>query len=235
MKYLALLLCLTSCAGDYYGPRFFGPKGEFTPPPSISDDPLLATIGSCLAGSVQVYAIGSDGVGISRGSGVIVDAGLGACVVLTARHMTEGDGISSWVVKLGKDSKKARCIMRGAGPLDDWAMLEVEGNIGKPAPVVDSGRDGNLGYLHAVAVGYPLGWNSVTVTVGHIQSYADGLVRFSAPIIFGNSGGGLFIVQDGKLKLYAITVAVGSSRGQAIEFMGIGVPVSLIRKQGGLR
>ena len=236
MKYLlAIVLLLPSCATDYFGPRFFGPKGEIPPPPSISDDPLLSTLEACLAGSVQVHSVDAQGLGVSRGSGTVVGESGGNSLVLTARHMTEGDGISSWVVKLGKDNRRARCIRRGAGPLDDWAVLELEGRLGKAVPLVDSGRDGNLGYMQAVAVGYPLGWSAPTVTVGHLQSFGEGLMRFSCPIIFGNSGGGLYVLQDGKLRLYAVTVAIGVSHGQAVSHMGIGVPITSIRKQGGVR
>lgn len=226
--FLVCLVLLSSCAGDFYGPRFFGPKGEFTPPPSSYDDPLFATLGPCLAGSVQIVAMDAGGMGVSRGSGVVV----GPERVLTARHMVEG--AASWNVKIGGRSVPARCIMRGEGPFDDWALLESAGRLGEAVPVLEYGRNEPLVYSRAVAIGFGLGWNSPSVTVGHIQSYSDGMCRFSAPITFGNSGGGLFAVVDGRLRLIAITVAVGVGKGSAVEHMGIGVPVPLIRRQGGL-
>lgn len=231
MRFLILLVLCSGCISDYR-PRFFGPTGEFTPP-SISDDPLFATLGPCLAGSVQITAVDAQLVGVSRGSGVVVASGSQASLVLTARHMTEGEGISSWVVRSGNKNVSARCVARGAGPLDDWALLESIGVVGTPVPVVSS--VGAIGFDRAVAIGYPLGYQSPTVTVGHIQVYSPSLVRFSAPIIFGNSGGGLFVVKGGKLQLLAITVAVGASHEQAVEHMGIGVPIEQIRRQGGLR
>lgn len=228
MRALTLLLVLAAgCIDGGYGPRFFGARGEL--PPSTGQDPLFKTLPAVIAGSVQIIAVDIKGEGLSRGSGVVV----GFRRILTARHMTE-DGASTWVVKQGSKNVKARCIARGVGPLDDWALLESEGGLGEAVPVMALGVQPDL-YAQAVAVGYGLGYPDPTVTVGHLQVIGDSYIRFSAPITFGNSGGGLYVLHDGELRLVALTVAVGVSSSGAVWHMGIGVPVSLIRKQGGLR
>lgn len=230
MRYLAILVLLAvSCAGPYRT-RFFGPRGEFTPSqPELSDDPLFKTLGPCLAGSVQIHAVDDLGMGVSKGSGVVVTPNR----VLTARHMLEG--ASSWLVKKDGKNYKARSIMSGVGAFDDWALLELESGPLEAVPILDIGGDSNLGYCQAVAVGYSLGWGGVTVTTGHIQSQSPALIRFSAMVAPGNSGGGLFVIKDGRLQLVGIVVALGVSNNQMVYFMGLAVPLSVIRAQGGVR
>lgn len=227
MRFLAIPLLLLAGCTDVHYPRFFGSRGEL--PPETSQDPLFKTLDRVLAGSVQVYALNSEGQGISKGSGVVVGVGK----YLTARHMTEA--ASSWVVKLGARNVPARCIAKGGGPFDDWALLESERGLGEAVPVLDHGRPLPGAFTQAVAVGYGLGYSDPTVTVGHLQVVGTQYIRFSAPITFGNSGGGLYTLIDGELTLVAITVAVGVGGGNAVEHMGVGVPIPLIRKQGGLR
>lgn len=224
----AVLLTLTSCLGSPYTTRYFGPRGEpQSPPPKGSGVDILETLGPVLAGSVQVLALDEEGRGVSRGSGVCV----GESKYLTARHIVEG--AHSWVVKLGTRHVKASCAVRGEGPFDDWALLVGEGRLAEAVPVM--GDRAPSPFSQAVAVGYGLGYPDPTVTVGHLQVVGETFIRFSAPITYGNSGGGLFAVIDGELRLIGITVAVGVGGGTAVEHMGIAAPLAAIRKQGGLK
>jgi S1-C subfamily serine protease len=102
-----------------------------------------------------------------------------------------------------------------------------------PAPVSESSDADPEPYEDAVAVGHALGLPDVTVTVGNIQTSGNDFIRMSSPIIFGNSGGGLYVVRRGKLVLAGIVVAVFQSNGSAVYHMGIAIPLSTIRRKVG--
>ena len=202
---------------------------------------LLADIGDAVAGVVQIYAVNAKDEGISRGSGVVIFRDNAGSLVLTARHMTEGAGDDSpakWIIKKNGLVVKARCIKRGATQDEDWALLESSYPVGDAVPVLESHgfRSHVRPYEDCVAIGYALGFDTLTVTLGHIQD-ADpnsSVFRMSSPIIFGNSGGGLFVTDSGRLKLAGITVAVGGSGTQAVPHLGFSVSLDTIRRRGGL-
>ena len=58
-----------------------------------------------------------------------------------------------------------------------------------------------------VVVGYPLSIQEV-LTVGRWQGYSDGQQLITAQAIYGNSGGPMFIIQDGKFVLAGIASRV---------------------------
>lgn len=123
-----------------------------------------------------------------NGSGVVIAPGL----ILTAKHVAvfannlylEPEHIP---VKLLRESKD-----------HDIALLEVKGVQCPCAPISSDLRD-RLDELVTV-VGYPLhGAVKLQVrTQGHVQGIRLGELVLTAPVTFGNSGGGVFDL-DGKL------------------------------------
>lgn len=228
MRYLAILtLFLSAC---YPVREYAVARGHSATPD------LTSLVGEVIPGVVQVYSVNERSEGVSRGSGVVIRRDSSGSLILTARHMTEGDGIATWVVRKNGVSAEARCLKRGVGPEEDWALLETVYPVGDAVPILEPGAFGDSvkPYEPCVAVGYALGWNTLTVTLGHVQEVAGDRVRMSAPIIFGNSGGGLFVTHDGRLWLAGITVAVGTSGMTVAEHMGISVGIPVIRRRGGL-
>src|SRR5690349_20294379 len=229
---LFLLFSVASCSNTSYRRQI-----DF----SDQQPSLLADIGDAVAGVVQVYSVNAKDEGISRGSGVVIFRDNAGSLVLTARHMTEGAGDDSpakWIIKKNGLVVKARCIKRGATQDEDWALLESSYPVGDAVPVLESHgfRSHVRPYEDCVAIGYALGFDTLTVTLGHIQD-ADpnsSVFRMSSPIIFGNSGGGLFVTDSGRLKLAGITVAVGGSGTQAVPHLGFSVSLDTIRRRGGL-
>jgi S1-C subfamily serine protease len=201
----------------------------YSEPAQVQSVALLATVDRCVNATVQVIATNEVGQGISRGSGVVV----GRNTVLTARHMCEGSA-KAWVVRQGTVISEAFCVKLGAGPQDDWAVLVLTSPVGHPVDLVDSWGPTDRLHAEAVAVGYALGLPSPSVTVGHIQEPYGTQIRMSAPIIFGNSGGGLFVLEGGELRLAGITVAVFTSGPSPVCHLGLSVSVREIVRQGGL-
>ena len=70
-----------------------------------------------------------------------------------------------------------------------------------------------------VVVGYPLSIQEV-LTVGRWQGYSDGQQLITAQATYGNSGGPMFIIQDGKFVLAGI-----ASRGVVLDY---GMPITYL-------
>lgn len=223
-----LLLSCAACVGAAHPVLRTGPPGLPNTPSVTPAYP--AGLIRCLDSVVQVTARTRENIGISRGSGVVVSPK----VVVTARHMVEPD-VDHLLVSQGDVHSEAYCIRRGMGPLDDWAVLVLQSPVGRVAPLVPPGGDAPPALSQAVAIGYALGLPVPTVTYGHVQPGSSGLIRMSAPIIFGNSGGGLFAEVGGELRLVGVTVAVYTSGSAPITHMGISVSIETIVEQGGLK
>lgn len=153
---------------------------------------------------------------IMEGRGTCSGTMVGKELVLTAFHCT-GDGTNKELVI--KVSGKSALVLR-VDQQNDLSLLSVPGLEG---PVALMAARSPAQDEKVIAVGWPLG-KLLTVTEGRVMALVEegGEYRLwtTAPIVFGNSGGGLFEFSLGEWKLVGVTVSVpGVSLGYA------GIPV----------
>ena len=141
--------------------------------------------------------------------------GVGPRLLITAKHCVD----PTYVSELNKERNKTRPTQ-----VANFILIEDDGARLGSAKTIRIGVDEDLALLetdvdinwipigelpprdsYAFAVGYPGGMGE-WVTVGFIQLLKDDLIYTSAPISYGNSGGGLFVIQDG----YYVLVGVAS-------------------------
>ncbi len=134
------------------------------------------------------------------GSGVVVAPGM----VLTAAHVIEGmDDVD---VTVGRKRRDARVISRN--PRIDLALLAVDTGSIKPLPLRHSPLDEKASVW---AVGYAFGKRLKTGR-GEFRAEANRLLYTSAPVNFGQSGGGLLSCENGRLVLTGIIRAFGAEK-----------------------
>lgn len=120
-----------------------------------------------------------------------VDIGTG--ILITAKHCVDGEEQG-----LGSQSDAGMVIY--ISPDLDFALLFDSSRMDQPRPVLRAPRIGE----HVYAIGYPAQLatkkQALTVTDGVMAGPDDGEghLRFTAPIYFGNSGGGVW-GEDGAL------------------------------------
>lgn len=145
---------------------------------------------------------------------ITMDPGLCSAVVisptrlLTAKHCVASKKVGDTVdvqgdmvaTVLKKDEKT------------DLALLELKAGTLKPIRVCSRPAEQDD---YAVLVGFPLGIGQI-VTEGRIQFVEDGNTVATTQGIFGNSGGGLFVVQDKKYCLLGIASMVAAAKNQAV-------------------
>ena len=120
--------------------------------------------------------------------------------LLTAAHcVTNTEGIVAFDVFDGKKHVGTAMVVRVSNASDLALLYIVQGVPGKYAFVAspEALRDEIV-----VAVGYPLGFNIEVATEGVLQGLEeapDGIhyLISSAPVTFGNSGGGIFVYRWG--------------------------------------
>lgn len=176
--------------------------------------------------SVSIAILGPDGAPRVGGSGTILPGGR----VLTARHVI--DGLAASTQKLvvlsdyGQDVSPAVVLMMGPSedPAEDWAVLVMEKPFGVAANLPERGDLLRPRYSRVWAVGYPLWASCAIITEGRFQGKEFGLLRITAPIIYGNSGGGVFASASGKPVLIGISVRLHLAGGP-VTHMGLAVDV----------
>lgn len=208
------LAFLVGCTG-MYGSRPFERVA-----PQKQEQSFAERIAPALSATVHISSRTKEGVGLSRGSGVVIDDRL----VLTAKHIVDQTGAFDFVVSQGKQLVIGRCVARGRGD-DDWALLMLDQHIGRAIRMIDRGYKLEL-YGECLVVGHPAGLKSPTVTTGRIQEVLDRQIRISAPIWFGNSGGGMYVDVRGELRLAGLTVAMFGPTAH----MGLVCHVNAVRK-----
>jgi len=131
-----------------------------------------------------------------NGSGVMVAPFL----MLTAAHVV-GDGTG---ITVGPKKLPAKLLKKDEK--DDIALLHVA--VGCPCvpladlPVADQ---------KAVVIGYPIN-NHIHMqiaTTGDVQGVWENRLQITVPAAGGNSGGGVFVLQEGQWRLAGILVQVG--------------------------
>lgn len=149
--------------------------------------------------------------------------------VLTAKHVVTG-GASYSVILDGREATVVD-VVRGSS---DWALVTLDREIGlRPVQIAPEPKR----FTRCYAVGHALALKSVTLTEGYTQDseVIEGVrvLRISAPIIFGNSGGGVFTLRGGVPALIGISVAGLTANGQFVAHMALAVSLEDIRKEGG--
>ena len=122
-------------------------------------------------------------------SGVIIDKNL----IITAAHVI--DDLDIVYAEIHGYNHQATVLM--VYPEKDIAVLTVDTSNIDPAPIAADTLSITSTYY---AVGYPLGGEKVA-NPGRFSEYKDGDIHTTASVNFGQSGGGLFLCEDGDLQL----------------------------------
>lgn len=152
-----------------------------------------------------------------NGSGSVVMIAPG--IALTAAHVVENEAL----LVNGKPIK-----ILHISPDTDIAVIEVQ----MGCPCVPLGNMPNVD-SKVVAIGWPFG-EAEYATSGNVQGFTEYKIYTSVPIAPGNSGGGLFQVQNGVWKLVGIMVEVrGHPQGfisTPIHYMSRAIDIETIKK-----
>lgn len=196
----------------------------------IFEHPFGAPFGFPFGGMENFFAIprGKKKVKIGGGSGFIVDK---SGIILTNRHVV-ADPKAEYLVVL-PDNKKYKVEILARDPINDVAILKIEGNNLPIAELGDSSKL-ELGQT-AIAVGNALGTFQNTVSVGVVSglsreitagdiltgqtSKLRGLIQTDAAINPGNSGGPLIDI-DGK------TIGINAAMVFGAENIGFSIPIN---------
>lgn len=138
----------------------------------------------------------------SGGSGTVI----GDRQVLTAYHVVNHifPVANITIVKNGVVLASGVVIKEG-NPLSDWAIIKTSADL--KLPVIEITHRIPERGESVLAVGYPLGATDVWATDGRYQyATSEHRFKFTSPITNGNSGGGVFVMEDGKLRLFGIAV-----------------------------
>jgi len=143
--------------------------------------------------------------------------------LLTAKHCLENGFDSTFEVQPGGLTARVKYI----SAITDLALLELKAgklkhtiSVCAREPQIDD---------RTWLVGYPLGIGNV-VTEGLLQGLYDGYYLSTAPGIFGNSGGGLFVKQDGTFCLIGIASYGASAKNQFVFHLLFSVSWGEIKK-----
>jgi hypothetical protein len=154
------------------------------------------------------------------GSGVVVGFVDRKAIIATAAHVVmrgpddkEAEG-KSWTLRssLGGPGWTARLVI--ANPGADIAVLVGEYPAGFPRPAAAFIAPAKS-YLFRkmVAYGHPLGVTRGHLTEGRISDEGPDGYRASAPVFFGNSGGGAYVEVDGRWQLFGLVVTLAGTNG----------------------
>ena len=199
----------------------------------FSDDPQLQDFfgGDSGIRIPQFRQRGTERREVSAGTGFIVSAdGL----VLTNKHVVE-DREASYTVLMNDGRKKEAKVM-ARDPLNDIAVLKIEGEKFSHLPLGDSGGV-KIGQT-VIAIGNALGEFRNTVSVGvvsglHRSVVARGsaggpetlqeLIQTDAAINPGNSGGPL-------LNIRGEVIAINTAIAQGAENIGFAIPINKAKR-----
>ncbi len=124
----------------------------------------------------------------------------------------------------------------GADPLNDLAVLKMDGHGYKPVELGDS-DDVKVGEL-AVAIGNPSGNLSGTVTAGiisalqreiNVQGIDMTLMQTDAAINEGNSGGALFNSLGQVIGINSAKLSISDSGKSVFEGLGFAIPINIAK------
>lgn len=189
---------------------------------------MVAAVQRVAPAVVTVRVETSQGAG--SGSGVIIsDQGY----ILTNNHVVE-DAQQLAVVFADSSLREARLV--GTDPLNDIAVIQVEGELPGVAAIGDAAalQPGE----QVLALGSPLGNFRNTVTAGVVSATnrsvgpMEGLIQTDAAINSGNSGGPLINLRGEVIGINTLVVRsdfeLGSSAAP-VEGLGFSVPSTIFR------
>lgn len=226
---LALIgLLSAACGAGYAGARYAPPD------PVLADRLTEALCRKINLSSVRVnVSIGQTPFG--HGSGVIIGHKDGNTFLLTAAHVAmAGSTITLTAPDLNLNDYPAILVRGGDDTIGDFSTLVCFGLIGRPTIVADENTYAWFG-RYTIVAGFPLAWPMVRINDGYSSGIRDGFLHYSAPSIYGNSGGGVFILVRGEPVLVGLCSKIGLARGSAVVQMGMAYPICLVRLNGGLK
>ena len=161
--------------------------------------------------------------GAGLGSGILLKGGY----LLTAKHVADEDFMPSYSdyywglvtyhhnrLSVGDTELELEKVI--FGEYHDYALLKIKD--GKDLPFYDKGfnlPDAVTPGMRSAAIGFPLGLNR-NIRLGNLsQLDANGLedhLTFKNSIIPGDSGGPLFVIEDGYIKFVAISTRLSVMR-----------------------
>ncbi|GAB4424302.1 MAG: trypsin-like peptidase domain-containing protein [Chloroflexi bacterium OHK40] len=177
---------------------------------------------------VTVLNRGQQGMG--SGSGVIISED---GYIITNNHVVEG---ASQLAVVFADNSRRDAQLVGTDPLNDIAVIRVEGEVPAVAAVGDSAtlQPGET----VLAIGSPLGNFRNSVTAGVVSALnrsvgpMEGLIQTDAAINSGNSGGPLINLRGEVVGINTLVVRndfdFGSSAAP-VEGLGFAVPSTIFR------
>ena len=147
---------------------------------------------------------------ISSGSGTAIDQYGGFTIVLTARHVIE-DAEEIYVRFYSEGTDYPATVLKVSED-HDLALLMVQhrhrhaANWGEPFEA--------LVFWEVFKVGYALGYDEPLVTEGVISAVDEYHFVTSSPVVWGDSGGGIFWFDDetDEFTLIGVTAALGVAR-----------------------
>jgi 2-alkenal reductase len=202
---------------------------------SASGDPAVADSDTAVeavqkVGPAVVTVINRSQQGMGSGSGVIFNE---QGYILTNNHVVEGASELSVVFA---DNSRRDAELIGTDPLNDVAVIQVDGELPAVAALGDSAalQPGET----VLAIGSPLGNFRNTVTSGVVSALnrsvgsMEGLIQTDAAINSGNSGGPLINLAGEVVGINTLVVRndldIGSSAAP-VEGLGFAVPSSIFR------
>ncbi len=182
-------------------------------------------------GPAVVTVLNHSDQGSGSGSGVIIsDKGY----IITNNHVV--DGATSLAVVFADSSRRAAKLV-GTDPLNDVAVIKVEGTLPAVAAIGDAAtlQPGET----VLAIGSPLGNFRNTVTSGVVSALnrsvdsMEGLIQTDAAINSGNSGGPLINLRGEVVGLNTLVLRGDNSgfgtSAAPVEGLGFAVPSSIFR------
>jgi serine protease Do len=165
--------------------------------------------------------------GESTGSGILLENGK----LLTASHVV-GDGKAckastedkvTYPLKVDKNSSAV-----------DLALLSFSGTAPTVKGITVSKEDPPQ-YSYVFVMGHPLGFDTQVLTTGTYQGPVDkdevpNLDLMTAPITFGNSGGPVIAIENGKPVLIGIVDAIPASLNSPTYHLGLIVNLNTIKE-----
>ncbi len=178
--------------------------------------------------NVAVFLGGPDGreIPAGAGSGVLISAD-GS--VLTNSHVVEGGGIIRVTLS---DDRVVPARLVGRDPATDLALLDIEGEDHRAAPLGDSDLLEVGDWV--MAYGSPFGLNR-SVTAGIVSALGrsdiglanyENFIQTDAAINPGNSGGPLVDLQG---RVVGINTAIASRNGSS-SGIGFAIPINMARE-----
>lgn len=195
---------------------------------SVSPSSAVEAVQQVGPAVVTVINLASQGRG--SGSGVIVsDEGY----IITNNHVVEG--ANDLFVDFA-DNVRRPAVLVGTDPLNDIAVIKVEGSLPGVAAIGDSSalQPGET----VLAIGSPLGNFRNTVTAGVVSALnrsvgrMEGLIQTDAAINSGNSGGPLINLRGEVVGINTLVVRNdldASSSAAPVEGLGFAVPSAIFR------